>query len=244
MIHIINRHCTFSNLSSHKERPEWFSRKKCFLNLVKTLDNDKEFKHHVLLDGNISNHFLSECSSLDNLIILESGSGAKSFVDSVQYALSISKEDDYIYFLEDDYLHRPGWTSILKEGMTLGNNTYFTLYDHPDKYPSKSEEVNHTFKQFFYSLQSKIIYTDSVHWRTTPATTDTFIISKNLLNKYKENIIYFSTIANHSLDYSRSIWLEQNGIQLWSCLPGYSAHITSNYESPLTDWKEISNNLI
>lgn len=240
MIHIINRHCKFSSISVDKKRPHWFSRQKCFLNLLATLDNHPDFKHHILFDGDISGHFLSEYSTLDNLVMLKSGSGARSFVDSVEYVINISKEGDYIYFLEDDYLHCPGWTSVLKEGLSLGSNTYFTLYDHPDKYPSKSKEVNSTYLQMYTNLVSKIVTTESVHWRTTPATTDTFIISRELLIKYKQPIIHFSSIAPHSLDNDRSIYLGNNGLQLWSCMPGYSAHITLDYESPTKDWELIN----
>ena len=33
------------------------------------------------------------------------------------------------YFLEDDYLHRPGWCDVLLEGFTVNNASYVTLYD-------------------------------------------------------------------------------------------------------------------
>lgn len=210
------------------------------MNLVNTLANDQDFKHHILFDGDMTGHFLKEYSSLDNLVILKSGSGARSFVDSVEYAINISKEGDYIYFLEDDYLHQPGWTDIVKEGTTLGPNTYFTLYDCPDKYPSKIKEIDDTYQQMYTNLVSKIITTDSVHWRTVPSTTDTFIMPREALIKYKQGIVHFSSIAAHSLDNDRSLWLGRCGLQLWSCIPGYSAHITSYYEAPTIDWEKIN----
>ena len=32
-------------------------------------------------------------------------------------------------FLEDDYLHRPGWCDVLMEGFTVDNDSYVTMYD-------------------------------------------------------------------------------------------------------------------
>ena len=91
----------------------------------------------------------------------------------------------------------------------------------------------------FKQLQSKIIVTNNSHWRTTPATTDTFCISRENLIKHKDAIIYFSSQLNYSLDYQRSLHLSANGLTLWSCLPGYSSHIVNYYLSPLTNWETI-----
>lgn len=239
MIHIINRHCRFSVISKDKKRPDWYSREKCFQNLIKTLDGNKNFKLHILFDGNPEGHFLQNYSCFDSFTKLSSGSGAASFVDSVNYAIENSSDGDLIYFLEDDYLHWPNWTNILEEGATLGSNTYFTLYDAPDKYPSTIKEIDDTYKTFYTDLVSKIVITKSCHWRTVPSTTDTFIISRELLVKYKQAMIHYSSIAHHSLDHARCLWLGSNGLQLWSCIPGYSAHITLNYESPTRNWGSL-----
>jgi len=240
MIHIINRHCGFSNLCPDINRPANFSRQKCFLNLVSTLGYDKDFKHHILFDGDMTGHFLKEYFCLDNLVMLKSGSGAKSFVDSVEYAISISKEGDYIYFLEDDYLHRPGWTNALKEGITLGEDIYFTLCDHPDKYPETIEAENkNVYMSMFGNLQSKIKVTPSCHWRTTTSTTDTFCISRKNLVKFKQAMVYFSSQFHYSLDYQRSLYLGEQGLTVWSCIPGYSSHMVKNYLSPVIDWEKV-----
>ena len=42
--------------------------------------------------------------------------------------------DTILYFVEDDYLHLPGWLDVLLEGFSIPEADYVTLYDHKDKY--------------------------------------------------------------------------------------------------------------
>ena len=133
MLHIINRHCNFSNISINKERPNWFSRYDCFKNLTSVFENSKI---HIIFDGNINDHFLNKFDlSLFNVEEVKLGSGALSFIHSLNYALNISNDDDSIfYFVEDDYMHRKDSLNILLEGIKLNKEGYITLYDHKDKY--------------------------------------------------------------------------------------------------------------
>lgn len=240
MIHIINRHCKYSNLSANKARPNYFSREKCFLNLVKTLGNNKEVEHHILFDGDMTGHFLSNYSCLSNLVQLNSGSGAKSFVDSVEFALSLNTNDeDIIYFLEDDYLHRDGWVNALTEGLSIGDSCWVSLYDAKDKYYSKlPDNLKPEYRQYENYI-SKITYTPSNHWRTACSTTDTFALKVKNLKKYKDIITKWSKITSYSLDHNRGLELNNIGLTLWTPMPGYSTHMEPAYMSPIIDWKLI-----
>lgn len=238
MIHIINRHCNFSSLSAGKERPSFFSRQACFNNLKQTIADENECELHVLFDGNPEGHFVE---NEKNLIKLSSGSGSKSFIDAIHYALAISKDDnDIIYFLEDDYLHRPNWIPILKEGIGIHESSYVSLYDHFDKYVRVlPDKIKEPYTSMYKDLKSEITVTKSCHWRTVSSTTDTLAITKGLLQAYLSTFIHYSSIAPHSLDHARGIDLTSKGIILWTSLPGYSTHMAPDYMSPLTNWESI-----
>lgn len=226
MIHVINRHCNFSNISVNKQRPSWFSRYKCFQNLISIF---QEATIHIIFDGDIKNHFLTEFDlSLFKVQETKVGSGAASFIYSIEYALNVAEENDLIYFVEDDYLHMPKAMKILIEGMSINKNGYISLYDHKDKY----------FLPEYHNLTSQIFVTDSCHWRTTPSTTDTFCISKQVLQKYKDIFIKWSTGVNCSMDHKRCIDLWNNGVPLITSIPGFATHCESEYLSPTLDWSK------
>lgn len=226
MIHIINRHCEFSEISKTKKRPDWFSRRKCFFNLIDTIDSVDCFLH-ILFDGNIENHFLKEYGY--PIVNINAGTGSKSFLLAIDYALSLDiKDDDIIYFIEDDYMHRKNWHQILEEGIKLNQNGYVSLYDHADKY-----------SLMYTNLTSQIIAGKLSHWRTTPSTTDTFAIRKKILEENRELIESFSKELSYSLDHKRCQALWENGIPLITSIPGYSTHCEPEYLSPTIDWSVV-----
>jgi hypothetical protein len=85
-------------------------------------------------------------------------------------ALQKGKPEDFVYLLEDDYIHRPGSKNALLEALEIAD--YVTLYDHPDKYKLDGQGGN---ELNYKSLQKTRIYlTKSSHWRETNSTTMTF----------------------------------------------------------------------
>jgi len=68
------------------------------------------------------------------------GHGAGTFNLALDEALEYS-DDDIVYFIENDYLHKPESVKILKEGFELGAS-FVALYDHPDKYLDPSNGGN------------------------------------------------------------------------------------------------------
>lgn len=232
MLHIYGRYCNFSNISATKERPSWFSRERCFESLY------REFKtwycqttFTALFDGEIGkDHFLNKKEV--NRATLKSGSGSKSFIDSVDYILTQNhNEEDIIYLVEDDYLHIYGWRDVLLSAFKLPitQMVYATLYDHPDKYD----------RTMYNGLSADIFVGGHCHWRTTPSTTDTFACKFSTLKKHRDLYVPYSKLP-YSLDHHRSLNLWNNGACFISSIPGYSTHIGSEVMSPLIDWKEIN----
>ena len=127
--------------------------------LKNTLD-PKLVNYTIVYDefyGSINKTFLS---NEKNVEIINCGNEPDSFLSTLDIVQSRNFDDDQIvYFLEDDYLHRPDWSKVLLEGFTLGS-AYVTLYD-----------FNFFVDQGFLC---KIFTTSSCHWRAEYATTNTF----------------------------------------------------------------------
>lgn len=230
MIRIFQRHCNFSSNSHNKPRPDWFDREKIFDSFISTLDERVDYTaFHDSGNGEIEDHFLNTKNV--NKISKKGGNDAQSFLNLLNHVIEQNYNDgDIIYFLEDDYLHKPGWIDILIEGFEYIGADYYTLYDHPDKY----------YLPMYDELQSKILVTPSVHWRTTPSTTNTYACKFGTLKKHLDiHTQYCDLIAKWTKDHDKFTHLWRIGSNLISCIPGYSSHIETNMLSPTTNWAKI-----
>jgi hypothetical protein len=230
MIRVFQRHCNFSSNSHNKPRPTWFDREKIFDSFISTLDNRVEFTaFHDSGNGEIEQHFLNDKNV--NKISMKGGNDAQSFLNLLNYVIEQNYHDeDIIYLIEDDYLHRHGWIDILIEGFDYIGADYYTLYDHPDKY----------YLPMYNDLQSKIIATPSTHWRTAPSTTNTYACKfKTLKQHFDIHVKYCDLVAKWTKDHDKFINLWNIGSNLISCIPGYSTHVEENMLSPTIKWNEI-----
>lgn len=227
-IEIFVRHCFHSNLQecSSRVRPKWWNKEKVFHNFKKTA-NQPYVNYTILYDefyGKYTDTFLKD----ETPVIFKAGGEAKSFLYTLDYVLSQDFHDEtIIYFVEDDYLHRPNWETILREGFTLPVS-YVTLYDHRDKYSS-----------MYHDLMAKILITKSSHWRPTPSTTNTFATQFKTLKKDYLIHKYFSNGVEPSADHQKFLNLNQKGQYLISSIPGYSTHAHLEHLSPCIDWETI-----
>lgn len=230
MVRIFQRHCNFSTQSAHKPRPTWFDREKIFNSFISTLDERVDYTaFHDSGNGSIEEHFLKNKNV--NKVSVLGGNDAQSFLNVLNYVVEQKYDNnDIIYFLEDDYLHKAGWIDIMLEGFEYIGADYYTLYDHPDKY----------YLQMYESLQSKIIATPSIHWRTTPSTTNTYACKFETLKKHLDiHIQYCDLVEKWTKDHDKFTHLWKIGSNLISCIPGYSTHVEGNMLSPTINWSEI-----
>ena len=233
-IHIFQRHCGFSSQSQNKPRPEWFNREKCFTNLINTVDD--RVRVNLIYDNasmSLQDHFISKIEHNFNVVEFKGGNDAQSFLNLLNYVHKLDIDDnDIVYFLEDDYLHIQGWVDIMIEGFTYVNSDYLTLYDHKDKY----------FPQVLSYLDSKVLVTPSIHWRTTPSTTNTYACKFKTLKKHFDIHIKHCDLVNKwTRDHDKFTELSTQGSTLISCLPGLSTHVETQFLSPIIDWEETLN---
>ncbi len=230
-IEVFVRHCHFSTISAHKKRLTAISREVCFNNLLQTTQ-DASINLTFFLDTfrpATQTHFVKLQSQFPVVEISE-GSEAGSFLRLLDHVSQLDLHPDtIIYFLEDDYLHRKGWVEILREGFTIPEADYVTLYDHRDKY----------FHPAYSTLQSKIFHTKSCHWRTTPSTTNTFAMRFKTLLRDLELQRSFSQNVTISKDHEKFCKLSEQGKILISSIPGWSTHTEEEFASPCIEWHQL-----
>jgi len=219
-------------LSGNGSRPDWFSKQKVFESVFSARDEHTRFL--ILFDGDSSQHWIKNYPV--QVVPIQGGDGDRSFMIQMQVIREMKlQESDIIYVLEDDYVHRPGWTTVLREGLSsLLPSTlkfdYVTLYDHYDKYNLTDEFLVKNYT----GLQSQIGLSKSVHWRTIPSTTNTFAMQyKTFLEDYEVHQVFKNS------DHNKFTFLQRGGRKVASCVPGYSTHCHKDYLSPCIDWEQI-----
>ena len=90
-----------------------------------------------------------------------------------------------------------------------------------------------------WSTISKILVTPSIHWRTTPSTTNTYACKSSTLNNhFNIHIKYCDLVDKWTKDHDKFTELLNNGSNLLSCVPGLSTHVETQFLSPIIDWEE------
>ena len=234
-IEVFIRHCYYSKIQELPDRirPSWFNKIKVFENFKNTLNPDL-INYTIVYDefyGSIDKTFLAKEKNVE---IIKCGNECDSFLKTLEIIQSKNLSDDTIvYLLEDDYLHRPGWSEVMLEGFEI-NSHYLTLYDF----------------DFFIAKGwlCEIFTTPSSHWRAVPATTNTFACKyKTLIEDIeiqKEYSIYGIREMDeysYSRDYNKFWELQKQERYLISPMPGWSTHCEENHLSPIIDWKKVVN---
>jgi len=172
--------------------------------------------------------------------------------------------NEFVYLLEDDYLHLPNSKKVLLEGLEIAD--YVTLYDHPDKYVMDGNNGNpFNYKQL---QKTRLHLTASSHWRECNSTTMTFCCRvQTLSDDYKiwKKYTKYSTPQ----DFNAFCELTQDGIsdlfsfllrlkkktsfillcnqfrgkkmrRLISALPAYATHTELLFLAPVISWDGIN----
>ncbi|HSX14021.1 MAG TPA: hypothetical protein VLE96_06365 [Chlamydiales bacterium] len=225
-IEVFSRHCVFSSISHKKKRITGFSKERCYQNLMKTIDlKDANITHFVDTAGGDAPFLLPE-----KTIKMSEGTEAGSFLRMLEYVTSLSLHPETIvYFVEDDYIHRPGWVGVMKEAFQIPNIDYVTLYDHHDKY----------FFPIYAKLTSRLFATQSCHWRTTPSTTQTFAMRFKTLLRDQSIHCKYSKNRKISADHEKFLHLGKKGSILISSIPGWSTHAEPEFSSPTIEWEQL-----
>jgi hypothetical protein len=102
---------------------------------------------------------------------------------------------------------------------------YVSLYDHGDKY----------LLPIYNNLTSKIFTSPTRHWRTTPSTCGSFIITKKL---FKSDFDIHTTVSG---DHNKFLELNSNRNRaVLTPIPSLSTHCMEGLLSPTINWEKIN----
>jgi len=216
-----------------KVKPVYIDNEACLANATKVF---KDADWLVIADNvseptkNMIRRYVAE----DLIKYVSVGHGAGTFNLALDEAL---QEPDWqaIYFLENDYLHKPNSDKVILEGLKLGAS-FVSLYDHPDKYLPPTQGGNPYCEGG--AEDTRVYLTESTHWKVTNSTTMTFAATVETLLRTKETLRKY-TEGSYPEDFKMFLDLREQGELLISSIPGYSTHGETAWLTPLTDWSKV-----
>ena len=238
-IEVIIRMCPDSAKPIHGGiRPGWFSKEVCLASVVSAAhDYNGIFNITVLYDGDEAPQWLSNyINAYGNIAVkyISGRSGDTSFQAQIQYAIEHIKDDNTIvYILEDDYLHRKEWPSLLLDAFdpeSMEPHTivpaYVSLYDHLDKY----------YYSVYSELTSRIGISLTSHWRTIPSTTNSFACLMRTLREDAAIHFQFKNKDNEKFLYLGAL----KGRVILSPIPAGATHAEADLVSPCVKWDSVA----
>jgi len=224
-----------SDAGYYKIKPDYINNENCLKNALEVFPWT-EYDWSIISD-NISektNNMIQKYIPRDYIHYVSIGHGAGTFNLALDEALQ-SSDDEIIYFIENDYLHRQGSDLILKEGFDLGAS-FVSLYDHPDKYMIPENGGNPYCEGG--AEDTRVYLTKSSHWKITNSTTMTFASKVSTLKRV-EPILRKWTSGTYPKDFEMFLALRDKGHGLITPIPGYATHGETAWLTPLTDWSKI-----
>jgi len=222
-----------SDAGYKKEKPDYINNENCLKNATEVFKNAS----FLVIADNVSEptkkmirKYIEEDSDVEYVSV---GHGAGTFNLALDEALTLD-DDEIVYFIENDYIHKPNSQKILEEGFELGA-PFVALYDHPDKYLDPSRGGNPYCEGG--AEDTRVYLSNNVHWKITNSTTMTFAAKVSTLKKYEDTLRNF-TNGTHPNDFQMFLHLREQGGILLTPLPGYSTHGETAWLSPLTNWQE------
>ena len=220
-----------SDVGYNKVKPKYIDNQKCLSNFCHVFQD-----HDILvMADNISED--TRKMTQQHAVPIEHvnvGHGAGTFNLALDIALKY-KDDEIVYFVENDYIHKNESPKILKEGFSLGAD-FVSLYDHPDKYIDPSRGGNPHCEGG--GEETRVYLTDSCHWKITNSTTMTFASKVSTLKEVEPTLRKW-TNETHPHDFNMFLELRDNNKLLITPIPGYSTHGETDWLSPLTNWSKI-----
>lgn len=223
-----------SDAGYNKVKPDYINNELCLKNATEVF---KDADWLVIAD-NVSEptkkmirKYIEEDSDVEYVSV---GHGAGTFNLALDEALTFDDEE-IVYFIENDYLHKPDSQKIIKEGLELGAS-FVSLYDHPDKYLDPSKGGNPYCEGG--AEETRVYLTESTHWKITNSTTMTFASKVGTLKRC-ENILRKHTQGSYPEDFKMFLELRSASKLLVTPIPGYATHGETAWLSPLTDWRKV-----
>lgn len=223
-----------SDAGYNKVKPEYINNENCLKNFVKVFD--KYINDIIVIADNPSDALLNSIKKYipsNNIIVAEIGHGAGTFNLALNMALDYN-DDEIVYFVENDYLHRKNSDIILEDMFNLGAS-YATLYLHPDKFIEPRFGGNPEVDTDG-GYPTKIYKGQYEYYALFNSTTMTFA-SKVKTLKSDISILRKWTSTPHPYDYEMFLELRNYNKSLLCPLNTYSTHGEVRWLSHFVDWE-------
>lgn len=211
-------------------RPRWFSKFKCW----KTFWNEFGSKTDVtvLWDGDLVGKYYEYIKSFNPRILNFGKVGNKGSLLKT-YEILMASDNNIVGAVEDDYYFLPGSLGVIKDGFNYGFPMICT-YDHIDRYSCPSTDVTFGKEEIYLGKNN--------YWRSAESTTGTCFFKKSTFNNVYDKLIEYNV---NDRPFFRDCL--QNGLRLYSPMPGTSTHCVKYPEdlmSPFVDWEAFSNSIV
>ena len=222
-----------SDTGYNKVKPSYINNENCLKNALKVFP--ESLHNWLIIADNISpntkvmirDHYFGE------VIDVKVGHGAGTFNIALDEALK--SDEEYIYFIENDYIHLPNSPFILKEAFELGAN-YVNLYDHPDKYIAASRGGNPYIEEDGAEI-TKLYLGKYNHYKLCFSTTMTFAATKETLIQDENILRKWTNIDGYPRDFDMFTELtRQNGRTMLCPIPGCATHGEVAWLAPLPQY--------
>jgi hypothetical protein len=255
VINVIFRACDVVNAVNKQPRPfdlDKFSLiKLCFKSLYHSI---QDVTHTITVLGDKLSPDMMAFFSGYNVQLSNGSYGNDASIRATVEKALLFDDDEWVYFCEDDYLHRPetfrfiAGLLINKENIRprkrkwglFSSSIYFSHpglvvfpSDYPDRYELKDRD------------QHFIFHTEDCHWRQVANTTFTFLMQVKDIKKYKKILLKASVGANDGY-LSKKLFGKNNFIGRSLCvspIPSLTAHMHINTLPPLIDWRAVADNV-
>lgn len=234
-IHVLYR---TSDVGYNKVKPSYVNNYNCLRNAISMFPTHK-INWSIIAD-NTSEQTNNDILTLANDVDIKHvsvGHGAGTFNLALDYALTLP-DNDIVYFLENDYIHRHGSYQAIISAINQLNPSFVSLYDHPDKYMDPSTGGNSFCEGG--AEDTRVYLANNIHWKITNSTTMTFAATVKTLKRV-ESILRKWTTGSHPHDYEMFIDLRNQGELLITPIPGYSTHGETQWLAPSIKWDETIN---
>ena len=224
-----------SDAGYNKVKPDYINNETCLKNFCNVFFN--HIHDILIIADNCSDatiNMINKYIDPVNIHKVSVGHGAGTFNLALDVALT-GNDDEIVYFVENDYLHKPNALNILLEGFELGAS-FVSLYDHPDKYLDPSRGGNPYCEGG--AEDTRVYLTESCHWKITNSTTMTFASKVSTLKRIEPTLRKHTT-GSYPDDFKMFLELREHGEYLVTPIPGYATHGETAWLSPLTDWNKI-----
>ena len=225
-----------SDKGTTKQKPLYLTKRACLNHFLKIF---KGHDIHIVADNVTDSTFEYIQSVHDKEKIYRTSLGnSKTFLYSVDLALSMCKDDDIVYFAEDDYIYTEKAPKVIEEGLAIAD--YSSGYDHPDKYINWFEGGPNKYIEDGGEA-TRVLLTQSSHWKLTNSCCMTFATRVNVL---KYDLPIYKKFCQESIPDDFGMFIElrdTNYRKLVSPIPAVSTHGETQWLSKFVDWEKCIN---